>query len=723
LNGGTFSLTGDHTRNFALPLVDYHVVGVCQTTTGTCTNPNKADDTPCGTDSCSDSGDEFGGGSCSASDWSCTDGKLAVSASAGTDTCGGDDANPNITTYACQNNNACVSGSKSGSDSCSSSSGPLGGGSCSAVDWQCADGKLGSTATSGQDVCYGTADAPSVETSTCNGANNACVAGQIAKADVCSDSGTASGGGVCGATNWSCSNGTLASTSTTGTDTCGDAAQAQTTYFVCGTVDGGSVDDTCVVVPDTTAPDLTMPADVLADLDTPAGTQVTLLASAGDICDAVVSFTWYEGTTVLATTAGLTYTFPLGVHNLTVVAKDDAGNASAGFVKVTVRDTCGNGKEDLYRSNPPACGQCTTKCTPCKYKGKRSGKDDDDDDKYEDQCPPSGMKCKTTCKKSETHVKTKAELMAWIANPTSHLKISSPIAFSNEALYIETRCDVNVQSKAKLTGLTNVFIAADEIDFFGDLNATGRVDLRAADDVAIRQKSTFTGIHTLAVEGKDVDEWGDAKYANRYCIGAHCNAKVRQASRNSGGGGSVRVTGASVDLYGDFDKPGTVYGAATGHLEFCQACKTTNAGDVTLIAGGQLDVHGDLIGAGNVVYTAAGAVEHRQAAQIKASGNVSITAGTSLDSHGDIKVAGNVALKAANLIFRQASAILSSGNVKFDIAGFMEAPGKINDNGAVTLKTVSYKLYQTHDFRFNASCSISGTADKNSKPANGCTVL
>ena len=750
-----------------------HVAGKCQSTTGACTNPNQVDSTPCGTDlcsdsgdatgggscqavkntcqsgsctasvtsgsdtclgtaaapalktffckggntcasgitakgadSCSDSGDDSGGGSCNATDWQCSGGKISSASSSGTDTCGGDAANPSVTTYSCQNNNACVAGSQSGSDSCNDSGDQLGGGECGAIDfactdgvlgstktsgtdtcggsdanpsvttyacaggnqcvagsnsgddsctdtgngfgggscaasnWQCADGTLGVSTSSGSDTCTGTADAPGVTTYACSN-NDTCVEGGQAQQDGCSDSGTASGGGVCGANDWACAGGVLSSVATSGDDTCGDGSSSQKTYFVCSTTDG-TVADKCVVVPDVTAPDLTVPGAKLVDLDTPQGTQVTLLASAGDVCDSAVGYIWYEGTTVLSNSAGLTHLFTLGVHELTVVATDDSGNAAAGFVKVTVRDTCGNGSLTLHKpsANVPACPKPQTK----------------------------------------TKVKTLSELAAWQANPTTSLEIADPLAFGGQSVVIATNCDVKVQSKAKLTGIKDLFIAGREVDIFADVVMTGRADLRASGQLAVRQKSTWTGVQTIAMEGTTVDEWGDTHFATGYCIEAVGHATVRQASRNGSTGGYVKVIGGTVDLFGDFTNPGKVDVTSAGRLEYRTASKITGAGAVTMTAGGELDFHGDL--------------------------------GT----------AQGVTLNAATAILRTSGSILSAGNVTVKVGGNFDGHGKVRFNGAVKFTAGTYRLFQSHDFTGNAACTISGTADKNSKPANGCTA-
>ncbi len=686
-----------------------------------------------GSDTCSDSGNANGGGSCAATDWTCSNGVLSSSGNSGSDTCGGDAANPNVTTWTCQSNNLCVSAvSASGSDTCEDSGNELGGGSCSATDWTCANdgngnGVLATSSNNGTDTCGGTVDAPTVTTYACEN-NNFCASGVTAKQDGCSDSGSASGGGVCGATNWSCAGGLLGNVSTSGTDTCGDGSASQTNYFVCASSDGGD-NDTCVAVPDTTAPALNQPADILVDLQSPYGSNVAVSATAGDVCDNAVSFVWSEGSTILSTSANFSALFTLGVHKLTVVAKDDAGNAAAAFMTLTVRDTCGNGKPDLHKfgSNVPACP------------------------KWQDK----------------TSVKTVAEFQAWAANPVTSLDIKDKINFGGIDVVMDTNCDVKISQKATLTGIKNLFIAGREVDVFADVTVNGRVDIRAQGQAAVRQASKWTGVQTIAIEGNQTDDWGDLPvYAGGYCMEAVNAATVRQASRNGGSGGYVKITGATVDVYGDFSNPGPVNIAGTGAVTYRQASKITGAQGVTITAGGDLNQYGDLIGAGNISYTAGGAVYLRQACKLQNVGNVTVTAGGLLDMHSDITAAGNVTLKGTSVLHRQASlisgagsvsitgtgmaafdwygdvygsgnvtvttagafylrqaaSIKSSANVNLNVGGYFEARGNVIYNAAVTLKAATYKLFSTHDFTHNVSCDLYGSAQGGSVAPKGCVA-
>ena len=104
----------------------------------------------------------------------------------------------------------------------------------------------------------------------------------------------------------------------------------ETTVTWTATDDSGNVatGTQTVTVVDTTAPDLTIPDDVVVEQETAAGTVVELNPTATDICDADVTI---EG--------GYPDVFPLGTTPVTFMAVDDSGNTSTGMMTVTVVDT------------------------------------------------------------------------------------------------------------------------------------------------------------------------------------------------------------------------------------------------------------------------------------------------------------------------------------------------------------------------------------------------
>ena len=94
-----------------------------------------------------------------------------------------------------------------------------------------------------------------------------------------------------------------------------------------GTVD--SAPDTVIItVQDTTAPVITCPGDLTVEQETAAGTEVSLTATATDICDADVGIT--DDAPVI---------FPLGTTTVTFTATDDSGNSATCTTTVTVVDT------------------------------------------------------------------------------------------------------------------------------------------------------------------------------------------------------------------------------------------------------------------------------------------------------------------------------------------------------------------------------------------------
>jgi len=84
-----------------------------------------------------------------------------------------------------------------------------------------------------------------------------------------------------------------------------------------------------VTVRDTTAPALTVPANLTLEATSAAGAVANFTATASDAV----------GVTSLTTSAASGSTFPLGTTTVTVVAKDAAGNTRSGSFTVTVRDT------------------------------------------------------------------------------------------------------------------------------------------------------------------------------------------------------------------------------------------------------------------------------------------------------------------------------------------------------------------------------------------------
>ena len=89
-----------------------------------------------------------------------------------------------------------------------------------------------------------------------------------------------------------------------------------------------STDDVVIKVVDTTSPEITCPADVTVEQETADGTEVSLTATATDLCDAAVDIT-----------SDAPSIFPLGPTIVTFTATDDSGNSASCTTTVTVVDT------------------------------------------------------------------------------------------------------------------------------------------------------------------------------------------------------------------------------------------------------------------------------------------------------------------------------------------------------------------------------------------------
>ncbi len=209
------------------------------------------------TDSCDDSGSALGGGACAATDWRCQDGTTLVSEdSQGVDACDGSET-VSVTTFSCSASDgtgfdSCAQIDTTNEDGCSDDGSELGGGTCTASDWDC-DGSLAvNNGTSGTDNC-GDENATVILTifacgrSDGSSVDNLCLPIETSQDDNCTDSGTGAGGGTCAATDWSCADDDtlLVSTTTSGVDSCTDGDVVSVKTFACTTTEGATVANTC----------------------------------------------------------------------------------------------------------------------------------------------------------------------------------------------------------------------------------------------------------------------------------------------------------------------------------------------------------------------------------------------------------------------------------------------------------------------------------------------
>jgi len=107
------------------------------------------------------------------------------------------------------------------------------------------------------------------------------------------------------------------------------------------TDDTGNIgsDEVIVTVKDTTPPTVDAGNDLSVEQENADGTEVTIVGTASDVCDALLDYEWSENGTVLGNNLILTETFNLGKHILMLTATDDTGNIGSDEVIVTVKDT------------------------------------------------------------------------------------------------------------------------------------------------------------------------------------------------------------------------------------------------------------------------------------------------------------------------------------------------------------------------------------------------
>ncbi|MCB9868153.1 MAG: hypothetical protein H6816_16125, partial [Phycisphaerales bacterium] len=134
-----------------------------------------------------------------------------------------------------------------GASSCTDSGAELGGGSCSATRPTCEAGACVVVESGGVDTCQ---DGQTVSYWTCNEANDTCVQAVAVRDDSCADSGGALGGGTCQATDWTCVDGLLSSTQSSGIDTCGGTDAAPSVTFYSCNADGNACEVAETVQPD-----------------------------------------------------------------------------------------------------------------------------------------------------------------------------------------------------------------------------------------------------------------------------------------------------------------------------------------------------------------------------------------------------------------------------------------------------------------------------------------
>src|SRR5262249_11535480 len=117
-----------------------------------------------------------------------------------------------------------------------------------------------------------------------------------------------------------------------------DITTSRTSTQICGIA--SHLSPFVVLRPSNHAPSVTASAPPTVEATSPAGGNVTLTGSGNDpdVGD-TLTFTWAEGSTPLGSTAIVTTSLPIGVHNLTFTATDNHGASASAAVSVTVQDT------------------------------------------------------------------------------------------------------------------------------------------------------------------------------------------------------------------------------------------------------------------------------------------------------------------------------------------------------------------------------------------------
>ncbi len=220
------------------------------------------------------------------------------------------------------------------SNTCTDSGTTNGGGTCSVSAYSCSSGAcVAGSPASYADACGGTADSPAVTYYYCSG--NTCASGTTSRTDSCTATSTS-----CSATNYACSGtpGTLASTATSGTNSCsgsGSPYMCSRTSYSC-TIGDGSVADAC----------------------TPA---VSSIAS-GYVCS---SGAQVAGSSSYYSSSGPAYCSGNSVV-VTRYACDGSGGASGSSVATVTLQTCSGSTPVCQNGACVSVPQCSTGGTNCK---------------------------------------------------------------------------------------------------------------------------------------------------------------------------------------------------------------------------------------------------------------------------------------------------------------------------------------------------------------------
>ena len=319
-----------------------------------------------------------------------------------------------------------------------------------------------------------------------------------------------------------------------------------------------------------------------------------------------------------------------------------------------------------------------------------------------------------------TVISSRAELDAWLEDPTTTADIREDIDLGGDDLVIATACDVITRAGDDLTGIRAAFVSARKIDLGGALAASQALTLRAANLVITRQAGAIFQCPAVAIEAPTVDLRADLATA-ALCVegGAVTSRQASHALSN----GDVAFFGQSLDLHGHFAGASRFDATSATDLIVRQSA-ILDADDVSLFATNVLDMHGDFT-VSDALVVEAGQLLVRQDVLVDGAATVSLQSlgPDAADWHGDVRNVGTLTLSAAgDLSFRQAASVTGSGTVTWNVGGHLDVRGAVTGCAQVDIDTGSYKLAASHDLTGNGSCELSGAVAPGSAPANGCDV-